>query len=81
MPLALSYKSIRRLRMNERWIVYLDAAASGGGQIRVYDRRTGEDRILKTVHLGLPVLALWENTVFGWSGRAPAGTSSSAAIC
>ena len=72
MPLPLSYKSIRRVRMNERWIVYLDAAASGGGQIRAYDRRTGEDRILKTVHLGLPVLALWEDTVF-WIERT--GTS------
>ena len=72
MPLPLSYKSIRRVRMNERWIVYLDAAASGGGQIRAYDRRTGEDRILKTIHLGLPVLALWEDTVF-WIERT--GTS------
>ena len=70
--LDLSYKSIRHPQMNHRWIVYLDATANGGGQIRVYDRRTGENRILKTVHLGLPVLALWENTVF-WVERT--GTS------
>ncbi len=65
LPLPLSYKSIRHPQMNERWIVYLDALASGGGQIRAYDRRTKESRILKTVHLGLPVLALWENPAFG----------------
>ena len=72
LPLPLSYKSIRHPQMNGRWIVYLDALASGGGQIRAYDRRTGESRILKTVHLGLPVLALWEHTVF-WVERT--GTS------
>ncbi len=72
LPLPLSYKSIRHPQMNEKWIVYLDALASGGGQIRVYDRRTGESRILKTVHLGLPTLALWEDTVF-WVERT--GTS------
>lgn len=66
--LALSYKSIRHLRMNDRWIVYLDALSSGGGQLRAYDRETGADRILKTVHLGLPTLALWEDTVF-WVER------------
>ncbi len=68
LPLALSYKSIRHPQMNDRWIVYLDASASGGGQIRVYNRHTGEDRILKTVHLGMPMLALWENTAF-WVER------------
>ena len=67
-PLALSYKSIRRLQMNERWIVYLDAAAAGGGQIRAFDRQTGENKILKTVHLGLPTLALWQDTLF-WIER------------
>ncbi len=71
-PLPLSYKSIRHPQMNERWIVYLDALASGGGQIRAYERATGESRVLKTVHLGLPVLALWEDTVF-WVERT--GTS------
>lgn len=70
--LALSYKSIRHPRMNDRWVVYLDALSSGGGQLRVYNRETGEDRILKTVHLGMPTLALWEDTVF-WVERT--GTS------
>lgn len=68
LPLELTYKSIRHPQMNDRWIVYLDALNSGGGQIRVYDRRTGESRVLKTVHLGLPSLALWEDTVF-WVER------------
>ena len=72
LPLELTYKSIRHPQMNEKWIVYLDALASGGGQIRVYDRGTGESRVLKTVHLGLPTLALWEDTVF-WVERT--GTS------
>jgi hypothetical protein len=70
--LALSYKSIRHPQMNDRWIVYLDALSSGGGQLRVYNRGTGEDRILKTVHLGLPTLALWEDTVF-WVERTGTG--------
>lgn len=71
-PLELSYTSIRFPRMNDSWIVYLDATSSGGGQLRVYNRRTGENRILKTVHMGLPALALWEDTVF-WVERT--GTS------
>ena len=70
--LDLQYKSIRHPRMNDRWIVYLDALSSGGGQIRVFNRETEENRVLKTVHLGLPVLALWEDTVF-WVERT--GTS------
>ena len=68
LPLEITYKSIRHLQMNDRWIVYLDVLASGGGQLRVYDRRAGESRILKTVHLGMPGLALWEDTVF-WVER------------
>ena len=42
--LALSYKSIRHPRMNDRWIVYLDALSSGGGQLRSFNRETGENR-------------------------------------
>ena len=72
LPLTRTYTSIRHLQMNDRWIVYLDALSSGGGQLRVFDRGTGANRILKTVHLGLPVLALWEDTVF-WVERT--GTS------
>ena len=72
LPLAHQYKSIRYPRMNDRWIVYTDVQSSGGGQIRVYDRKTGENRILKTVHTGMPVPALWENTAF-WVERT--GTS------
>ena len=68
LPLNVDYKSIRFPRLNDRWIVYLDAANAGGGKIRVLDRRTKENRILKTVHLGLPVLTLWEDTVF-WVER------------
>ena len=72
LPLAHQYKSIRYPQMNDRWIVYMDVQGSGGGQVRAYDRRTGENRILKTVHTGIPVPALWENTVF-WVERT--GTS------
>ena len=68
LPLSLQYKSIRHPQMNDRWIVYMDALSSGGGQIRVYDRKTQTNRILKTVHLGVPALALWEDTVF-WVER------------
>ncbi len=52
--LPLTYKSIRFPAVNDRWIVYLDAAANGGGQMTAYDRETGEARVLKVVHTGLP---------------------------
>ncbi len=68
LPLAIQYKSIRHPQMNDKWIVYLDVLASGGGQVRVYDRETGENRILKTVHLGMPVLSLWGDTAL-WVER------------
>ena len=65
LALPLQYKSIRFPTMNARWIVYLDAAANGGGRLMAYDRQTQEAKALKTVHTGLvrPVLygdtAVW----------------------
>jgi hypothetical protein len=53
LALPLQYKSIRFPAMNERWIVYLDAAANGGGRMMAYDRQSGGARALKTVHAGL----------------------------
>ena len=65
---AQSYKSIRYPCANEKWLVYLDVQGQGGGNLRVWNRQTGESRILKTVHMGVPYLTLWEDTVF-WTER------------
>ena len=62
LALPLEYKSIRFPAMNDRWIVYLDSAANGGGRMTAYDRTTGTAKALKTVHTGLPQPLLWENT-------------------
>ena len=68
LALPLQYKSIRFPAMNERWIVYLDAAANGGGRMMVYDRTTQEARELKTVHTGLPRPMVWDNVAV-WMER------------
>lgn len=68
LPLPLEYKSIRFPVMNDRWIVYFDSAANGGGRMAAYNRETGEARALKTVHTGLPKPVLWKDTAF-WIER------------
>ncbi len=54
LALPVKYKSIRFPCINEKWIAYLDTTSSGGGRIAVYDRQTGEEKTIKTVHFGLP---------------------------
>ena len=54
LTLPKQYKSIRFPAVNDRWIVYLDATASGGGRIVAYDRSTAQATVLKTVHVGMP---------------------------
>ena len=71
LALPLQYKSIRFPAMNERWIVYLDAAANGGGRMAAYNRATGEVRALKTVHTGLPKPVISGDTAF-WIERTGA---------
>ena len=66
--LPLQYKSIRFPAMNERWIVYLDAMANGGGRMMVYDRSTQEACALKTVHTGLPRPMVWDDAA-AWIER------------
>ena len=68
LPLPLTYKSIRFPAVNERWIVYLDSAANGGGRMVAYNRETQEARALKTVHTGLPQPVVYENTAL-WIER------------
>ena len=68
LPLPLEYKSIRFPAVNDRWIVYFDSAANGGGRMAAYDRKTGEARTLKVVHTGLPKPVLFEDTAF-WIER------------
>jgi outer membrane protein assembly factor BamB len=68
LALPLQNKSIRFPAMNERWIVYLDSAANGGGRMMAYNRQTGEAKALKTVHTGLPRPVVWENTAI-WIER------------
>ena len=66
--LPLTYKSIRFPAVNGRWIVYLDTAANGGGQMTAYNRETQETRVLKVVHIGLPKPVVYEDTAF-WIER------------
>ena len=68
LALPLQYKSIRFPAMNERWIVYLDAAANGGGRMMAYERQTRKTRELKTVHTGLPRPMVWQDTAI-WIER------------
>lgn len=68
LALPQSYRSIRYPRKNERWLVYLDVQGQGGGFLRCRDLQTGEDKILKTIHMGVPQLTLWEDTVY-WVER------------
>jgi len=67
-PLPMQYKSIRFPAMNARWIVYLDAAANGGGRMMAYDRTARAAKELKTVHTGLPKPMVYENTAV-WMER------------
>ncbi|MDO4564751.1 MAG: hypothetical protein Q4C04_03980 [Clostridia bacterium] len=59
LALDQNYKSLRFPCINEDYIVYMDAAASGGGRLMAYDRATSESRVLKVVHVGVPRPALW----------------------
>ena len=68
LKLPLEYKSIRFPAVNDRWIVYLDSAANGGGRMVAYRRETGDVRALKTVHTGLPKPVLYKDTAF-WIER------------
>ena len=54
LALPVQYKSIRFPAVNDRWIVYLDATASGGGRLVAYDRVTDQATPFKTVHVGMP---------------------------
>ena len=66
--LPLTCKSIRFPAMNDAWIVYLDAAANGGGQMTAYNLETQETRVLKVVHTGLPKPIIYGDTAF-WIER------------
>lgn len=68
LALPLRYKSIRFPKMNERWIVYQDAKANGGGRLVAWDRETQTERELKTVHTGLVQMQLWGDTAV-WMER------------
>lgn len=68
LPLPLEYKSIRFPAVTDRWIVYLDSAANGGGRMVAYNRETQEARALKVVHTGLPIPVVYENTAL-WIER------------
>ena len=58
LALPMQYKSIRFPCANDRWIVYLDATANGGGRIMAYDRTAQSAVCLKPFYLGLPFLTL-----------------------
>ena len=54
LALPVQYKSIRFPAVNDNWIVYLDATASGGGRLMAYNRESGQSTVFKTVHVGMP---------------------------
>lgn len=66
--LPQDYRSIRYPRKNDKWLVYLDVQGQGGGLLRCRNLQTEEDRVLKTIHMGVPQLTLWEDTVY-WVER------------
>ena len=54
LALPVQYKSLRFPAVNDRWIVYLDATANGGGRLVGYNRETEQSFAFKTVHVGMP---------------------------
>lgn len=68
LALPQRYHSIRYPLRNEKWLVYLDVQGQGGGLLRCRNLESGEDKILKTIHMGVPRLTLWEDTVY-WIER------------
>lgn len=54
LSLPVQYKSLRFPAVNDRWIVYLDATASGGGRLVAFDRQTEQAKPFKVVHVGMP---------------------------
>ncbi|HRV72711.1 MAG TPA: hypothetical protein P5116_02385 [Eubacteriales bacterium] len=61
LKLPLEYKSLRGITVSHGWICYADVMAAGGGRLMAYNRASGEAVMIKTLHLGIPRLALWEN--------------------
>ena len=52
------YSNIVWTQMNESFIVYVDAATSGGGRICVYDRASGAAYVVKEYTFALPQITL-----------------------
>lgn len=56
------------LRMNERWIVFLDGKRQGGGFIKAYDRQSEKVLLVKECFAAQPVLSLMGDLVI-WTER------------
>lgn len=56
------------LRMNEKWIVFLDGKRQGGGLIKAYDRESGRVSLIKECFAAQPVLSLMDDLVV-WTER------------
>ena len=67
-PASIRYNSMRFPMGNENWVVFADVQNAGGGRICCINRQTGEQKEIKTVHIGVPVLQLYGSTAF-WMER------------
>ena len=56
------------LRMNEKWLVFLDGKRQGGGLIKAYDRQSGQVKLIKECFAAQPVLNLMDDLVV-WTER------------
>ena len=57
----VKFANIVEIEMNDKYIVWDDASASGGGRVVMYDRATGEQKVIKEYAYGMPQLSLYQN--------------------
>lgn len=72
-PAEIYYNSMRFPIGNENWVVFADVQNAGGGRICRIDRRTGEQKTLKTVHIGVPIPFIHNDSAF-WVERTGTNT-------
>ena len=72
-PADIYYNSMRFPIGNSDWVVFADVQNAGGGRMCCIDRRTGEQKTLKTVHIGVPIPFIWHDSAF-WVERTGSDT-------
>lgn len=64
----LEYDSYVYPVYNDKWLVYLDGKATGGGVIRATNLESGETKFIKEVYVGQPKIAL-DGDYIAWMER------------